>query len=142
MNQEYVETVRLLLSVAPAVFQSPRFAMKGGTALNLFVPAFSNEFVGMTREEVDLKKLEQTQAQLIADLPRALTSAHREFLLSLVRAEPAWDLMPFKHLRQLPALQWKLLNLSKLKSRNPARFAAQHEELVARFKKLPVVTTL
>ncbi|MEX2050101.1 MAG: hypothetical protein WD944_02550 [Steroidobacteraceae bacterium] len=34
-----VKVVRLaeLLAIAPAVFQSPRFAMKGGTALNLFV---------------------------------------------------------------------------------------------------------
>jgi hypothetical protein len=37
LNQEYVDTVRLLLSVAPTVFQSPHFALKGGTALNLFV---------------------------------------------------------------------------------------------------------
>ena len=37
MNREYVDTVRLLLAVAPAVFRSPRFALKGGTALNLFV---------------------------------------------------------------------------------------------------------
>ena len=37
MNQRYVDTVRLLLAIAPAVFASGRFAMKGGTALNLFV---------------------------------------------------------------------------------------------------------
>ena len=37
MNEAYVETVRLLLAIAPALFQSPRFAMKGGTALNLFI---------------------------------------------------------------------------------------------------------
>jgi predicted nucleotidyltransferase component of viral defense system len=37
MNQEYVDTVRLLLAIAPGVFQSPRFALKGGTALNLFL---------------------------------------------------------------------------------------------------------
>jgi len=37
MNQEYVDTVRLLLAIAPAVFQSPRLALKGGTALNLFL---------------------------------------------------------------------------------------------------------
>ena len=30
MNQQYVDTVRLLLAVAPAVFRSPRFALKGG----------------------------------------------------------------------------------------------------------------
>src|SRR6266403_3332685 len=37
MNQEYIDTVRLMLAIAPAVFRSPRFALKGGTALNLFV---------------------------------------------------------------------------------------------------------
>jgi predicted nucleotidyltransferase component of viral defense system len=33
----YIATVRLLLAIAPTVFASGRFAMKGGTALNLFV---------------------------------------------------------------------------------------------------------
>jgi hypothetical protein len=33
MNQDYIDTVRLLLAVAAAVFRSPRFAMKGGRAL-------------------------------------------------------------------------------------------------------------
>jgi predicted nucleotidyltransferase component of viral defense system len=37
MDQEYVDTVRLLLAIAPAVFKSPRFALEGGTALNLFL---------------------------------------------------------------------------------------------------------
>jgi len=36
VNQQYVDTVRLLLAVAPVMFRSPRFALKGGTALNLF----------------------------------------------------------------------------------------------------------
>jgi predicted nucleotidyltransferase component of viral defense system len=80
-------------------------------------PAFTNEFASMTRDAVALDLLEQTQERLIAQLPRALSTSHREFLLSLVRAEPAWELMPFNHLQHLPALQWKLLNLRKLKSR-------------------------
>ncbi len=99
-------------------------------------PTFTNEFAGMTREPVALSALEQVQRQVIAELPRALTASHRDFLLSLVRAEPAWELMPFKHLQHLPALQWKLLNLRKLKLRNAARFADQHDELVARFEAL------
>jgi predicted nucleotidyltransferase component of viral defense system len=99
-------------------------------------PAFTNEFAGMTRDGVALDLLKETQERLIAQLPRALSTSHREFLLSLVRAEPAWDLMPFKHLQHLPALQWKLLNLRKLKSRDATRFLAQHDELVAKFESL------
>lgn len=37
MNQIYLDTVRLLLAIAPIVFESKSFALKGGTALNLFV---------------------------------------------------------------------------------------------------------
>lgn len=36
MDSRYIETVRLLLDVAPFVFADGRFAMKGGTAINLF----------------------------------------------------------------------------------------------------------
>lgn len=37
MNQAYTATVQLLLAIAPAIFETPLFALKGGTALNLFV---------------------------------------------------------------------------------------------------------
>ena len=36
--------------------------------------------------------------------------------------------MPFATLQHLPAAQWKLINLRKLKTRNPGRFSAQHDE--------------
>ncbi len=103
-------------------------------------PAFSNEFAGLTTDEIALATLEQTQARLIEELPRALTSRHREFLISLVTAEPAWDLMPFANLQHLPAPQWKLINLRKLKKSNPGRFSAQREELASRFADLPEPT--
>ena len=37
MNNAYTATVRQLLDIAPVVFESPNFAIKGGTALNLFL---------------------------------------------------------------------------------------------------------
>jgi predicted nucleotidyltransferase component of viral defense system len=37
MDKAYADTVRLLLAVAPDVFANDIFAMKGGTAINLFV---------------------------------------------------------------------------------------------------------
>lgn len=37
MDKTYADTVRLLLAVTPAVFNNDIFAMKGGTAINLFV---------------------------------------------------------------------------------------------------------
>ena len=38
-----------------------------------------------------------------------------------------------QHLRELPALKWKLMNLAKLKKSNAKRFAAQHDMLAERF---------
>ena len=37
MDKSYIEIVRLLLESAPAIFEAPHFAMKGGTAINLFI---------------------------------------------------------------------------------------------------------
>jgi predicted nucleotidyltransferase component of viral defense system len=93
---------------------------------------FANEFSGMTAKPVTLEQLEGTRARLFEALPRALTQAHRAFLLSLVRAEPDWSQMPFEHLRDLPAIRWKLMNLAKLKKGNPKRFLQQHDELAER----------
>ena len=36
MNQAYLDAVRLLLAAAPVIFRKPTFALKGGTAINLF----------------------------------------------------------------------------------------------------------
>ena len=99
-------------------------------------PTFTNEFTGMTLDRVELGSLEQTQVRVLHELPQQLTRAHRDFLLSLVRGDPDWELMPMQHLRELPAIQWKLMNLSKLKKNNATSFAAQHEVLAQRLESL------
>lgn len=40
------------------------------------------------------------------------------------------------HLQDMPAIKWKLRNLSNLKSKNPVKFGLQREELEQRFKQL------
>ena len=37
MNKIYLDTARMLVQVAPLVFRDSPFALKGGTAINLFV---------------------------------------------------------------------------------------------------------
>jgi hypothetical protein len=94
--------------------------------------AYEADFVGMTREDVPLEILVHTQADLHRALPNALTPEQREFLRSVVRLEPAWELMPFTHLRDLPAVRWKLENLNRLRTRSRRKFEAQFAELDAR----------
>jgi predicted nucleotidyltransferase component of viral defense system len=92
---------------------------------------FEQEFVGMTAVPVALEALKATRRSLLETLPKALSSRNRQFLLSLVKAEPDWDLLPFAHAQHLPALQWKLRNLEKLRS-NATKFALQHDVLAER----------
>lgn len=92
-------------------------------------PAFENEFVGMTRNPISLQGLKEVRCKLKRELPAALTSNHRQFLLGLVIGEPDWQLMQCSHLSQLPAIRWKLQNLAKLKKSNPEKFNQQSDEL-------------
>ena len=45
MNKIYLDTARMLVQVAPLVFRDSPFALKGGTAINLFVRDMPREIV-------------------------------------------------------------------------------------------------
>ena len=94
--------------------------------------AYENEFTGMTRNPITLAELQQVRQKLKMELPAALKSNHRQFLLGLVAGEPDWQLMKCSHLSQLPAIRWKLQNLAKLKKSNPGKFTKQAGELRAK----------
>lgn len=95
--------------------------------------SYDNEFVGMTREPLALDDLLQVRNSLFTELPSALTANHREFLLGLVRCEPDWSLMSCPHLKDMPAIRWKLANLQRLGETNPGKFSDQRSELDRRF---------
>jgi hypothetical protein len=95
---------------------------------------YERTFAGMTSEPVELSELLATREAMIAELSGGLDSDDREFLLSVARAEPNWGKTSYAHASELPALQWKLLNLRKLRDSNPRRFAAQQNELRDRFE--------
>ncbi|PZQ30582.1 MAG: hypothetical protein DI562_06765 [Stenotrophomonas acidaminiphila] len=86
---------------------------------------FHSQFVGMTREPVELSTLLDARARLKRELPQQLNGQHRQFLAGLARAEPDWSLLRFGHAADLPALRWKLTNLEKFRDRRPADFERQ-----------------
>jgi len=61
-----------------------------------------------------------------------LDADERAFLISLASGEPAWDRLALPHLSALPAIQWKLQNLAKLKATNQGKFEAQAGELATK----------
>ncbi|CAN5790014.1 hypothetical protein BH09PSE5_BH09PSE5_38650 [soil metagenome] len=77
MKKNYVDTVRLLLAIAPAVFASGRFAMKGGTALNLFVQEMPRLSVDIdlvfVDHHVERQEALETIAVALSDVRNALS---------------------------------------------------------------------
>lgn len=71
MNESYLETVRLLLAVAPSVFKGGGLALKGGTAINLFlkdVPRLSVDLdVVFTDHTRDREGALRSISELLAD---------------------------------------------------------------------------
>lgn len=90
---------------------------------------YENTFKGMTTEPVALKALESARERMIAELKAGLDAAEREFLLSLARNAPNWDLLGIEHLEQLPGIRWKLENLGRLAKANPKKLKEQAQEL-------------
>jgi len=80
MNESFLNAVRLLLAVAPAVFRPPLFALKGGTAINLFVR-------DMPRLSVDLDLVTVDYAASREDALGAVSAA-----LESIRSEIVEDL--------------------------------------------------
>jgi len=90
---------------------------------------YESTFKGMTTEPVELKALLSARERMIAELQAGLDAAAREFLLSLARNEPNWDLLGIEHLKQLPGIRWKLENLDRLAKANPKKLKEQAQEL-------------
>ena len=90
----------------------------------------------MTTEPVELKSLVSARGRMIAELNAGLDAAEREFLLSLARDEPNWNLLGIEHLEQLPGIRWKLENLGRLAKANPKKLKEQALELERLFGKL------
>ena len=90
---------------------------------------YESTFKGMTTESVELKALVSARERMIAELKAGLDAAEREFLLSLARNAPNWDLLGIEHLEQLPGIRWKLENLGRLAKTNPKKLKEQAREL-------------
>lgn len=92
---------------------------------------YERSFAGMTEVACSLDTLLDTRARLRRELPRRLSDAHRQFLSGLTRAQPDWALLQCSHVKQLPALRWKLANLREFQKRRPHDFIAQADALDA-----------
>jgi len=94
---------------------------------------YNASFRGMTSEEITLPELITARTRLFKELPRSLTHAERQFLLSVAYSDPQWSLIDVEHIQMLPAVKWKVYNLKRLAEENKRKLLAQADELASRF---------
>ncbi|HQU93415.1 MAG TPA: nucleotidyl transferase AbiEii/AbiGii toxin family protein [Pyrinomonadaceae bacterium] len=87
---------------------------------------FENQFVGMTIEEFTYDEFEEARNTLIETINKDLTHEDREFILSVKRLAPKWDIYDFQ---AFPSVQWKIQNLQRLKETNDAKYNEQLRKL-------------
>ena len=68
----------------------------------------------MTQEEDILDELIDIQEKLPGLIVSDLTDQEKEFLISFKKGYPKWELIPIPILKDLPGVQWKLMNISKM----------------------------
>jgi predicted nucleotidyltransferase component of viral defense system len=90
---------------------------------------FEQEFVGMTSQETLLNGLLETRDQLISEIRSRLDEPSKRFLLSFHALKPDWELSGLPHMRNLPAIRWKLMNLERLKAEQPDKYLAMVKSL-------------
>jgi predicted nucleotidyltransferase component of viral defense system len=94
--------------------------------------AFEKQFQGMTDTAFTYEAFEATRENLINIVNSSLSDKDRSFLLTFKRGDPDWDLFPVAGLKDMPAVQWKLMNIQNLKKSNPDK----HTELIHKLESL------
>jgi predicted nucleotidyltransferase component of viral defense system len=94
--------------------------------------AFERQFQGMTDTAYTYEDFEATRENLINIVNYSLSEKDRSFLLTFKRGNPDWDLFPVAGLKDMPAVQWKLMNIQNLKRSNPDK----HTEIIHRLESL------
>lgn len=86
----------------------------------------ANHFDGMSFEAFSYEEFESIRQSLLSTIHDRLTKKDKDFLLSVKNVTPDWTIYNFE---AFPAVQWKLLNLQKLKSSDPKKHGEQFEAL-------------
>lgn len=87
---------------------------------------FEKQFSGMTKESFSYSEFEEVRGHLIEIILNFFTNEDKEFLVSVEKGKPNWDIYDFK---DFPAIQWKLINVERLMVENPAKHLVQIENL-------------
>lgn len=75
---------------------------------------YEGEFRNMADQDIPQAELEAAREQLVRLIHTSLTPQERAFLLSFKNRTPDWSLLELSGIDRLPAVRWKLQNLTKM----------------------------
>lgn len=75
---------------------------------------YDKDFKDMVLEKVEYEELVETRNRLVQVIINSLTPEDKNFVLSVKRGEPAWDLLGLAGIENLPAVKWKILNIKNM----------------------------
>jgi hypothetical protein len=90
-------------------------------------PSFEKDFQGMVTEEISCEELCETRDRLVERVSAELTLEERQFIVSVKEGKPRWDLFGIPAIVDLPAVKWKLVNISRM---DPAK----HKDALRRLR--------
>lgn len=126
-NEGFSEKIRTAFIVYLISHSRPMVELLNPNLIDI-QKTFENEFYGMTLNPVELKDLLLVRKELIKIIKDNLSESERRFILSVKMGEPEWDLFELDHIKSLPAIKWKLLNLKKMDIK-------KHKQAVSKLKK-------
>jgi predicted nucleotidyltransferase component of viral defense system len=112
----------------------PAAEMLQPTEPHNFAAVFDSQFRGMTREPVTVEWLLEARARLLRRICDLVDDTARDFLISVEREAPEFNLIGLPQAAQLPGIRRKLQNLAQ---RTPAKREADYRQLVETLERIP-----
>lgn len=84
--------------------------------------ALENQFKGMSAIPFSYTDYEQARKAIVKKVGECFTKTDREFLVTFEEGTPQWEKCCAGDLNRFPSVQWKLLNINKLKEQAPQKY--------------------
>jgi len=75
---------------------------------------YETDFIGMTTDAVALENLIETRYELIRTVNAMMDERDKKFLVDFKEGHPDWSYFSVPHIKNLPAVRWKMHNLGQV----------------------------
>lgn len=113
-NEGYTEALRKTFIVYLISNNRPISELLNPNRLDIR-EVFKKEFSGMIEEDISCDDLVDVRETLINLVMDSFTAEEKCFLVSFKEGNPDWDLLGLTNIAILPAIQWKLANIAKIR---------------------------